>query len=127
MEVTSFITSHAQKRFKERVGIKNLDQMIRMTKLALERGIKANESKEYFTKSIKKHLKNDTTEVVLYNGSYYIFSIGYEALITVISAEPRTRRKEENFNRKSNGKRIENRKYLDFNYYLEQVDFAMAI
>lgn len=112
------ISYHAQLRMKQRAGIKNLDTMIHFANNAKERGIYASSTNKYFEKEISKHTKNDDTYIVLYNGYYFVFTKDSNNLITIISADKNVSRKQENFNRKSNGNKLSTKNYF------EQVEYA---
>lgn len=106
---TSFITAHAQMRMKERLGIKNLDKMIRMAALAVERGIRVEDARESIAKRMISHETYDLTKVVLYNGTYFIFTDNLDTLVTVYPAGKKEVKWVEANTRKSNG-------YRKYNY-----------
>lgn len=100
---TAFITFHAQMRMKERLGIKNLDRMIRMASLALDRGIRIENAKDSIAKQMMKHDVSDGKEIVLYSGYYYVFTEDFGALVTVFPAGKKETKWTEAAVSKSNG------------------------
>lgn len=106
---TAFITSHAQMRMKERLGIKNLDRMIRTAYLAAERGIRIDEARDSVAKKMILHYGEEARELVLYNGYYFVFTDNFDTLVTVFAAEKKVSKWIEANKSKENG-------YRKYNY-----------
>jgi hypothetical protein len=79
-----YITKHAEKRMRERLGI-NKKSVVRIARKALEEGIPYNETKGQLRRFIdKQYFKTGIIQKrIAYNGYLYCFSFNDE-LITVL-------------------------------------------
>ena len=81
-----YISDHARQRIKERCGNEKKSTAERLSSLALERGIKAEETSGDAKRWLESHKRSEDHELYIYGDKIYIYSISRDAavLITVI-------------------------------------------
>ena len=86
MDTTKMIlTAHAVQRAKERLGIRNVDKLMRRACNAWERGMTAEHAETVWQQKYMQDRENDNKEIRIYSGTVFIFGVmnGVQTLITL--------------------------------------------
>ena len=83
MNVNVYISNHARQRIKERCGVSKKGSAERLCKLAVARGISADETKGYLKRWLTDRIIDENRKIYVHGDKAFVFDLADTGLVLV--------------------------------------------